>query len=241
MHRKLVIGLAAAVLVGGVATGLIVREVRSDASQATSASPTTPASPTSTASPTPGESDSPTSGPTTTPSTEPTPAPSGGDRPAAPDLLPPAGLQINTGAVGPVRVGMTPQQAAATGYFDVDVPTQSCGVRALRWKAPYEESLDIAVPLGRDVSSIGITGPGPTTRSGLRVGSTYAQVTAVLGAQATPQQVRQPGQSGLFVNDGDAWIGFLFAAPASGIGASEEVIFIEVTRGSKPSLYRDGC
>ncbi len=49
------------------------------------------------------------------------------------------------------------------------------------------------------------------------------------------------GQTGLFVSEGAGWIGFLFNAKPDAVAATDTVTFVEVTRGAKPGLMRDGC
>ena len=150
-------------------------------------------------------------------------------------------MQINTGAVGPVSVGMTKQQAAATGYFEVDVPSEICeGATPLAWKSNYANALDVLVDQNATIATIGIRGLGPKTRSGLGISSSYAEVRKVLGSAREPESAGY-GQTGLFVNDGNAWIGFLFDVPPADIQDGDAVTFVEVTRGRKPALMRDGC
>lgn len=231
MKKQVAVGIVAIALIGGAATGLVVREVRSEAADTTSATspPTSPATSDATPTATPTASDP-----------EPTPESSESPEPTAPDLLPLGRLQINTGAVGPVRVGMTTAQAAATGYFNTDVPTEVCeATRPLEWKSNYFNALDVYVGRSGTITSIGVLGRGPTTRSGLGVNSSYREVREVVG-DATPERAGY-GQTGVFVNDGDAWIGFLFDTTPAMISDSDPVTFIEVTRGRKPALMRDGC
>ncbi len=231
MKKQVAVGIVAIALIGGAATGLVVREVRSDAADTTSATSTQA---------TPATSDPSDATPSATPTaSEPDPGPESPE-PTAPDLLPLGRLQINTGAVGPVRVGMTAAQAAATGYFNTDVPSEVCeGTRPLEWKSNYFNALDVFVGRSGTITSIGVLGRGPTTRSGLGVNSSYREVRDVVG-DATPERAGY-GQTGVFVDDGDAWIGFLFDTTPAMISDSDPVTFIEVTRGGKPALMRDGC
>lgn len=229
MKQHVAVGIVAVALVGGSATGLVVREMRSDAAEPVSSSTRT-----STPTPTPTPSASPE------PSAS-TPTPKVSATPSTSALLPVGSLQIDTGAVGPVRVGMTKKQAAATGYFNTDVESQNCPVPTpLEWTSNYYNVLDVYLTQDATISSIGVRGTGPKTRSGLQINSTYAEVKKVLGAHAKPQDAGYL-QTGLFVNDGDAWIGFLFDAQPGSIENGDSVTFIEVTRGMKPGLMRDGC
>ncbi len=231
MKQQVAIAVIALGLVGGTGTGFAVREMRSDAAAA--------ATPTRTAS-------VPVATPDGTPSTEPTPAESGTPisttTPSHPALHPLDRMRITPGAVGPVRVGMSKQQAAATGYFSTDVDSEVCeGSSApLEWTSNYYNALDVLTAKDGSITTIGIRNRGPKTRSGLEINSSYAEVRRVIGVGSRPEKAGY-GQTGLFVNDGNAGIGFLFDATPSTIGDNEPVTFIEVTRGHKPGLMRDGC
>ncbi|MET0931358.1 MAG: hypothetical protein ABWX74_17690, partial [Aeromicrobium sp.] len=50
-------------------------------------------------------------------------------------------------------------------------------------------------------------------------------------------------QSGMFDFDDEdgGWIGYLFNATIDDLQDSDQVSFIEVTKGTQPSLMRDGC
>ena len=109
----------------------------------------------------------------------------------------------------------------------------------LVWKAGYSNSLDVLTHDDGSISSIGVRAAGPRTRSGLGVGSTYESVKGVLG-DVTPVDAGY-GQAGLFVSEGTGWIGFLFDATPAAVLPTSPVTFIEVTRGAKPGLMRDGC
>jgi hypothetical protein len=235
MKQQVAVGIVAAALVVGAGTGLVVREVRSDDAAVTSATSSTPSV---SASPTPNDQDS----PTPTPTEEATSEPDASEEPVADtDPLPLGKMQINTGAVGPVRVGMSQRQALATGYFDADVPSEGCeGTDPLRWTSNYYNALDVLTDRAGAIASIGISGRGPKTRSGLEINSTLAEVRDVIGPEHEPRAAGY-GQTGLFVNDGDAWIGFLFDARPDDVSQDSVVSFIEVTRGARPGLVRDGC
>ena len=143
--------------------------------------------------------------------------------------------------VGPVKVGMTKTQAFATGYLDKDVRADSCDtVDQLVWKDAYKETLDIYTL----DDGAGVVDRCPAARpvdaSGLQVGSTFKAVKAVLGQERLPDEVGY-GQTGMMVNEGDGWIGFLFDAAPDAMTDATQVSFIEVTRGNPPDLMRDGC
>ena len=104
---------------------------------------------------------------------------------------------------------------------------------------PPSNALDVYTDNAGTIASIGVAKSGPHTRSGLQVGSTYERVQEVLG-DVEPEEAGY-GQTGLFVSEGSGWIGFLFDATPATVQATDKVTFIEVTRGTKPGLIRDGC
>lgn len=151
-------------------------------------------------------------------------------------------LLIAPGRVGPVRAGMTKDEALATGLFDADVevPGEGCGrVEPLAWKADYTSSLDVLTKDDGTVVSLGIRGDQPRTADGLGVGSTLRQVSQVHeNAELTEAGF---GQTGVFVTEGEQWLGFLFDADPETISQKSKVLMVEVTQGTKPDLMRDGC
>lgn len=152
-------------------------------------------------------------------------------------------LTVATGKVGDASVGMSKSDALDTGMFDADVApaAEGCQVAELAWKPPYSEALDVQTLGNGQIVSIGINRPGTTTDSGLGVGSTLAQVRAVV--EDKNAETAGYGQSGLYTFDPEegGWIGFLFAEKVSDLKASSPVTFMEVTRGARPDLMRDGC
>ncbi|WP_313408662.1 hypothetical protein [Aeromicrobium sp.] len=168
---------------------------------------------------------------TPTPTTEPTAV--------LPDI---AELVVAPGRVGPVRAGMTRDEAFDTGLFDADVevPGEGCGrVEPLAWKSDYAASLDVLTKEDGTVVSIGVRGEQPKTAEALGVGSTLGQVSR---AYETAEMTEAGyGQTGIFVTEGDAWLGFLFNEDLEAIGPKSKVVMMEVTTGTRPDLMRDGC
>lgn len=151
-------------------------------------------------------------------------------------------LVVAPGRVGPVRAGMTRDEAFDTGLFDTDVevPGEDCGrVEPLAWKADYASSLDVLTQENGSVVSLGVRGEQPKTAEALGVGSTLRQVTR---AYETAEMTEAGyGQTGIFVTEGDAWLGFLFDEDLDAIGPRSKVTMMEVTTGTRPDLLRDGC
>lgn len=225
-------------LIGGAATGIVVRDVRAvddpvaDPSPSATATPTKkPSAPATTkggtgggggdgggggGAPAPQESD-----PTT-------------ETPEEPQLQTLSSMTIGAGSIGPVAVGTTVEAAAETGYFDADV--EACG-GGPRWTTDYSAVLDVGSG-GGVLTSLGVRAPGPRTASGLGVGSTYAAVKQVVGADVVPEAAGTG--SGVFVANGDAWIGFQIEGAPEALTDTSPVTYIEVTRGSRPDLVR-GC
>lgn len=225
MKQQIAAGILAVAMAGGVGTGVVANQLRGDDDKPESA-----ATPTATA---------------TTEATEKAETPESTVAPpkvpVTPALQPASSLQILPGQVGPVRVGMSKDEALATGYLDKDVPRTNCdAVDRLAWKPAYKGHFDLFTLDDGEVSAIGIFKAGPRTRSGLQVGSTYKAVKDVLGEESQPMDAGY-SQTGLFVNEGSSWIGFLFNGRPDSISDTEPVRFIEVTRGRLPDLMRDGC
>jgi hypothetical protein len=159
-----------------------------------------------------------------------------------PTVVAPKDLVITPGAVGPARVGMSKDEAAATGLFDVDVPppVDGCPPYPLQWKKEYQ-GLDVLTGDDEQIVSIGVTEGGPRTGKGIGVGDTLDEVKQAY-PDLSPVEDRGHVQAGAHVSSGDGFIGFLFgdANPQTIKGASK-VTFVEVTTGTKPDLIRSGC
>lgn len=160
---------------------------------------------------------------------------------ATPDS--PADLTLAPGAAGPVRVGMSKAEVAATGLFGNDTATgvEGCPVHGLTWIKPFSDTFDVQALKNGEVASIGVRKAGPTTASGLGIGSTLAEVLAANAGAKTVEAGY--GQTGVLVRDAatNGWIGFLFDADLKDVKNTDPVSFIELTEGEKPSLMRDGC
>jgi len=172
---------------------------------------------------------------TAEPTVEPTAGPSG---PPAP-----ADLVIEPGRVGLAVVGMSKDDAAKTGMFDVDLPppVDGCPPYPLQWKKQYK-GIDVLTAEDESISSIGVSEGGPRTAKGIGAGSTLGELTKAY-PNLSPVVDAGFSQAGAYeYNDQDEFIGFLFGeTTATTIKKSSKITFIEVTTGSKPDLIRSGC
>lgn len=227
MRQQLAAAVVGLSMVGGVGTAVAAHALSSDGPRD---KPTT----------------SPTTAKTTTPAPKktkkasPLPAPKTTTTASQPVLQPVSAFQIFAGSVGPLRVGMSKDQALATGYVEAGVFVPSCGTAELQWKPDYAWALDVGTLDDGQIESIGVSKAGPRTRSGLQVGSTYASVRSVLGPSAAPEATLH-NQTGLYVNDGANWIGFLFDVAPDALTDTTPVTYIEVRGGAKPNLTPGGC
>lgn len=150
---------------------------------------------------------------------------------------------VAPGRVGAALVGMSKAEAAATGLFntDVDHGADDCrGVAPLEWKPSVGAGLDVFLNDSDHIVSIGISKSTPKTAEGIGVGSTLAQIQDAY-ADLTPVEEAGFDQSGNYVVDGDRYLGFLYNENALDATDSSKVVFMEVTKGDKPELIRDGC
>lgn len=155
----------------------------------------------------------------------------------------PITLVVAPGRVGPVKAGMTKAQAAATGYFDTDVKVgaEECSrVEPLEWKKVYQDRVDVLTDDAGNIASMAISANIKTTK-GVGVGSTLGEVNAAYGSAISPAIEAGYSQTGVFVNSGSKWLGFLIDEKYDKVTPASKVTLMEVTNGTKPGLMRDGC
>lgn len=183
-----------------------------------------------------GDNDPSTPDPTSSaPTTTPTSIASGEPAPGKVDIAP--------GRIGAAKVGMTKTEAAATGYFDTDVEVGGdvCNrIEPLQWKDLYKGQVDVLTDDAGSIVSMGVWKTLKTDK-GIGIGNTLGEVNDAYGDNVSPAQEAGYGQSGVYVTDGDKWLGFLVNETWNDVTPSSKVTFIEVTKGSKPDLIRDGC
>jgi len=182
----------------------------------------------------------PTESPTTEapPAMSPAPSEPAGQTPKSVD-----DLVIGFGSVGPVSIGMSKDEAVATGLFDASVPpaVDGCPAPPLSWKKPFSAVVDVLTKEDGSVASLGVHEKGPKTEAGVGVGSTLADLKDAYGDDLAGPEEAGYGQSGAYVDQDGAWIGFLLDPAPGAVKDDSPITFIEVSKGDKPGLMRDGC
>jgi hypothetical protein len=148
-------------------------------------------------------------------------------------------LDIGYGSLGPAKVGMTKSEALDTGLFtrqNFD-PAAKCKASALKWKNQFKD-VEVRTDTVGTIRSLRVLGPGPKTQYGIQVGSDLADVRgSYASAMSGPKKINRKTAVG-FVQKEDRWIGFLFDDDPED-EVLDPIIFIEVTKDSKPQLQRD--
>lgn len=166
--------------------------------------------------------------------------------PTAPASAPAVEMPVVApGRLDTVRIGDSLKSAAATDYFDLNVRT-SCGRRDIWTTKPWRRYLDIYPGHGRTegtVSSIGVFKAGIATTKGIDVGDTLGDLRIAYGDKLTGPRENAYGVWGYFVKSHKRWIGFNLDALASDGPApsTSKINFMELSKGRKPGLLRDGC
>lgn len=159
---------------------------------------------------------------------------------------PAAELVVAPGAIGPAQVGMTVDQANATGLFESretpdDDPCKDA-YAPIQWKAPHTEHLMVGVDTGGSekdtITVMGIRGTAKTAK-GIGVGSTLADVKAAYPDSQIEES--QADGSTIYRRDGEKWLGLGFVETPDTITDEAKVVFMEVTSGEKPATYLSGC
>jgi hypothetical protein len=145
------------------------------------------------------------------------------------------------GAFGPVKAGMGIQDAIATGFIEPDPNRgKACEGGFWKWKGDLASGLDIIVNDKR-VSSLGLSKDGLETADGISIGNSYAALKKTYGDRLQGPVRMDYGQAGSFLRDGDNWIGFGMDNEPGKLDDTSHIAFIEVAKGHRPGLLRDGC
>jgi hypothetical protein len=146
------------------------------------------------------------------------------------------------GAIGPVRVGMTVDEANATGLFeprkvaDDDPCKDEYG--PIQWKAPNTDALMVDVEKDT-ITLLGIRDSVKTAED-VGVGSTYSDVKAAY-PDAKVEESQALGGSTVYLRDGEKWLGMGFSHEPDKLEDSTKVDFMEVASGAKPAVALSGC
>ena len=143
-------------------------------------------------------------------------------------------MRIAPGRFDTVRIGDSLESAAESGYFALDVKG-SCGTRAIWPTRPWRKSIDVyqGYEDGTEgtVGSIGVFGDGISTKEGIGIGATVADLEAAYGDRLIGPRQNDGMQWSYFIRKNRRWLGFLTDANArDGRPTSDTpVTFIEAT------------
>jgi len=101
--------------------------------------------------------------------------------------------------------------------------------------------LDVIVDQNQRIAALGMSRAGLETAEGISIGNSFGALVQTYGDRLQGPERMDYGQGGAFVQDGDKWIGFGFDNKPGQLSDDSRVVFIEVTRGNRPGLIRDGC
>lgn len=145
------------------------------------------------------------------------------------------------GAFEPVEAGMSIQEAIDTGLIERDPQREeSCEGTFWKWKGQLAGGLDIIVNDER-VVALGMSKGGLETPEGISIGNSYGALKETYGDRLEGPVRMDYGQAGAFLRDGDRWIGFGMDNEPGRLDDTSRIAFIEVARGNRPGLLRDGC
>ena len=162
--------------------------------------------------------------------------------PAGPDGKPLTLGSAVPGAFTPVRAGANIQQAVDAGYMERDPQReQACEGTFWKWKGQWSQGLDVIVGADRQILSLGMSRAGLETPEGISIGNSFGALVETYGDRLQGPVRMDYGQAGAFLRDGRAWIGFGMDNQPGRLTDDSRIAFIEVSRGTRPGLLRDGC
>lgn len=146
------------------------------------------------------------------------------------------------GAFEPIRVGMSIQQAIDAGFMERDTQREeACEGTFWKWKGQWSAGLDVIVGEDKQIASLGMSRAGLETPEGISIGNSYAAVDKTYGDRLQGPIRMDYGQAGVFLRSGENWLGIGFDNRPGQLTDDSRVAFIEVSRGNRPGLIRDGC
>lgn len=150
--------------------------------------------------------------------------------------------QAVPGAFEPVAVGADIQTAVRAGLMERDPQREkACEGTFWKWKGQLAQGLDVIVDPNRRIVALGMSRAGLETAEGISIGNSFGALVRTYGDRLQGPQRMDYGQAGAFVQDGDKWIGFGMDNQPGQLTDASRIAFIEVTRGARPGLLRDGC
>jgi len=149
---------------------------------------------------------------------------------------------VEPGAFGEVKAGQSVKTAVDAGYLEEDTKrAESCdGGPFYKWRGQWSAGMDVIVNDGT-IQSLGLNKDNPETAEGISVGNSYGALKATYGDQLSDPVTMDYGQPGVFLQDGNRWLGFLLDASPDALNDQSRIVFIEASAGHRPGLLRDGC
>lgn len=150
--------------------------------------------------------------------------------------------RVVPGAFEPVQVGANIKAAVDAGYMERDPQReQICDGTYWKWKGQVSQGLDVIVDQNQRIAALGMSRDGLETAEGITIGNSFGALVRTYGDRLQGPIRMDDGQAGAFVQDGDRWIGFGMDNQPGQLSDNSRIAFIEVTRGVRPGLLRDGC
>lgn len=150
--------------------------------------------------------------------------------------------RIVPGAFEPVPVGAEVGVAIDAGFMERDRQReQSCEGTFWKWKGQLAQGLDVIVDEDRRIAALGMSRAALETPEGISIGNSFGALVETYGDRLEGPERMEYGQAGAFLREGDKWIGFGMDNQPGQLTDNSRIAFIEVSRGNRPGLIRDGC
>lgn len=159
-----------------------------------------------------------------------------------PDGRPLALGNVEPGAFGAVKAGENVKTAVDAGYLEEDTKrAEACeGAPFYKWRDQWSGGMDVIVDDGI-IQSLGLNKDSPETAEGISNGNSYGALKATYGDRLSDPVTMDYGQPGVFLHDGNRWLGFLLDTTPEALTDQSRIVFIEASMGARPGLLRDGC